>query len=151
MKTVNRSVLVLRYGEPILRWVGEVSPEDPEDHSLREVTSVYLVPTDPEEAEESAPLDALVPTIFENELELWCTDRALWPAQLDATTEAREIHDETKMFTNCVAPRRRLHHCPSAPKVLVCPIDPSRLSSRPFAPPPRLRAGPRDSNDAPVP
>jgi hypothetical protein len=86
MKTVNRSVLVLRYREPFLRWVLAVSPEDPEDDSLREVTSVYLVPSDPEEEEESAPLDGIIPTIFESELELWCADRALWPSNRDRAT-----------------------------------------------------------------
>lgn len=48
---------------------------------MRDLASVYLVPPDPDEREESAPLSDYFGKIFEMELEAWSLDRATWPSE----------------------------------------------------------------------
>lgn len=43
------------------------------------LTQAHLVPPDPAEEEETAPLEEFYERIFALELEAWCTDEARWP------------------------------------------------------------------------
>ena len=89
MKLLNRSALIVRYREPFLRWASGIDDDDPTGPAdLRESVSVYLVPPDPAEREESAPIGEFLTAIFEYELESWCSDQELWPPQRDAAAFA---------------------------------------------------------------
>ena len=92
---VNRAILMLRYKEPALRWIIEADPAGrDEDLTLDQVNqerTVYLV-SDPD-ADTSDDVRAWVrrnwKVLFENELEGWYTDPALWPRDRSfATFEA---------------------------------------------------------------
>jgi hypothetical protein len=48
--------------------------------------SVYLVAEDLCEDEESFPLKDYFKTIFQEELEAWCTDASFWPVRRDLPT-----------------------------------------------------------------
>jgi hypothetical protein len=84
MKVLNRSGIVVRYREPYLRWASSIDENAPgHAESLHEDFSVYLLPEDPSGREESAPVKKFFKTIFEQELEDWCRDEALWPKRRD--------------------------------------------------------------------
>jgi len=53
---------------------------------VRAQMSVYLVPPDPKEEEESAPLQKWFSAVFERELESWYLDEARWPQRRDLKT-----------------------------------------------------------------
>lgn len=81
MKAVNRSALVVRPREPYLKWAAAVFDEDLEAHQdSADHVSVYLVPADPEEVAETAPLEEIYERVFDLELAGWCTDDARWPS-----------------------------------------------------------------------
>jgi hypothetical protein len=87
VKILNRAALVLRYREPFLRWAASIDERAPKHATgLRDDIAVYLVPEDPNEEQESAPLEDFFTEILERELEDWCTDPALWPARRDFAT-----------------------------------------------------------------
>lgn len=90
MKTLNRSAFVVRPKEPYLRWAANVDG-DSEDaaEELRGQVSVYLVPRDPHDQEETAPLADFFREIFRIELEAWCLDEDQWPAARDLDTFGR--------------------------------------------------------------
>ena len=87
MRAINRSALVVRPKEPYIQWA--LSLDDSSAHleaDLREQFSVYLVARDPEEAEESAPIENYYSRIFELELEEWHLDMDDWPENRDLVT-----------------------------------------------------------------
>lgn len=87
MKLLNRSAVIVRYREPFLTWAGAVFEDGADDVAeMRDAISVYVVPPDPSEEAESAPLENFFAAIFEHELESWCTDRARWPERRDLVT-----------------------------------------------------------------
>jgi len=87
MRILSRAALVLRYREPFLRWAAGIEAKAPAHAAgLRDDVSVYLVPEDPLEEQETPPLTDFFVEVFEHELEDWCTDEALWPAQRDFET-----------------------------------------------------------------
>ena len=87
MKTINRAAVVVQYREPFLRWAARVDVEALSmAESLRDGLSVYLVPEDPNQEQETAPLEQFFLDIFERELEDWCPDEALWPVLRDLAT-----------------------------------------------------------------
>lgn len=70
MKILNRAVLLVRYREPCLRWAASLDETAPTHAAiLKDHTSVYLVPEDPLEEQETPPLADLFVEIFEHELE----------------------------------------------------------------------------------
>lgn len=80
MRAVNRSVLVVRPKDPFILWAVSIDDDAKQfEASLRERIAVYLVPQDPREVNESAPLKGFFEAVFEAELENWCTDSDLWP------------------------------------------------------------------------
>lgn len=87
LRTINRAAVVVQYREPFLRWAASVDDEaSPLAETLPSDISVYLVPEDPNEEQETAPLNEFFLDIFERELEGWCTDESLWPVLRDLAT-----------------------------------------------------------------
>ncbi|MEX0833680.1 MAG: hypothetical protein WD276_07405 [Actinomycetota bacterium] len=79
---LNRAALILRYKQPFVDWINAVDPS-PQSHtfSLHEVNeehTVYLVEVEDED-ELGAWLALNHEWLFENELEGWYTDPAIWP------------------------------------------------------------------------
>lgn len=79
---LNRSALILRYKQPFVDWINAVDPS-PESHTFtlayveRERT-VYLVEVE-DERELALWLARHHAELFEEELEGWYTDPAVWP------------------------------------------------------------------------
>jgi hypothetical protein len=81
MRAINRSALVVRPREPYVAWAASLDSKASEQAAAICPTqvSVYLVPHDPKEEQECAPIRGFFKRIFEQELENWCTDPDLWP------------------------------------------------------------------------
>src|SRR5512147_3291071 len=81
MQAINRAALVLRPAEPYIRWASSVSLDGQAVAAfLRdERICIYLVPEDPSETEETAPLEGFYKQVFEWELGVVTQDRLLWP------------------------------------------------------------------------
>ena len=82
---INRTALLLRYKEPAVRWINEADPS-PSDHAVtlagvNEERTVYLIEDIAGEDPESLTrwLKRNFELLFDNELEGWYTDLALWP------------------------------------------------------------------------
>lgn len=82
---INRAALLLRYKEPAVRWINAADPS-PSDHAVtlaevNEERTVYLIEDiageDPEIWDDW--LQGNYENLFENELDGWYTDPALWP------------------------------------------------------------------------
>lgn len=87
MKLVNRAAFVVRFKEPYVQWAAGLDPGDADvADDLRGYVSVFLVPEDPSGREETAPIGDYFSEIFEYELEAWCADDTLWPAERDLDT-----------------------------------------------------------------
>jgi hypothetical protein len=87
MRTINRSAFVVRPREPYLRWTASLDAEARSAaDSLRSRTAVYLVAEDPEEREETPPIEDYFARIFAFELSAWCTDESQWPHPRDLRT-----------------------------------------------------------------
>jgi hypothetical protein len=87
MRTINRSVLIVRPRGPYLTWAAGLDlDEDTAAETLRSRVAIYLVAEDPAGESETPPLEGYFTRIFECELEAWLTDRAEWPKQRDLVT-----------------------------------------------------------------
>jgi hypothetical protein len=87
MRMINRAALVVMPKEPCLRWIASLDDEAPgQDVSLPHSVSIYLVPEDPKEEEETAPIEDFFEEIFENELAGWSSDEDDWPSVRDLKT-----------------------------------------------------------------
>ncbi|MFN8178236.1 MAG: hypothetical protein U0167_09915 [bacterium] len=87
IRVVNRSAAVVRPREPFVRWVMSIDDSDPDlEGEVRSQASVYLVPPDPNEEEEAAPLSLWFVEVFDRELEGWYLDESLWPQSRDIET-----------------------------------------------------------------
>lgn len=79
---INRAAIVVRPGRPYVEWASQLDDEAPEHaKDLGKRVSIYLVGEDPDEREETAPLERYVKKIFEAELAAWSIDRADWPKE----------------------------------------------------------------------
>ena len=78
---LNRSVLILRYKQPFVDWINAADPDPTHTITLADVhddSTAYLVEVeDQEEFEEWFSLNGEI--LFEEELNGWYTDPALWP------------------------------------------------------------------------
>lgn len=79
---LNRAALILRYKQPFVDWINAVDPV-PESHTLtvdevNEERTVYLVEVEDKD-ELAAWLTQCHTQLFEEELEGWYADPALWP------------------------------------------------------------------------
>lgn len=80
---VNRAALVVRPAKPFLDWAASLDEEAPEQaKDLAKQISVYLVGEDPNEREETAPLENYWRHIFEEQLAGWSQDENDWPETL---------------------------------------------------------------------
>jgi hypothetical protein len=80
LPTINRNVLVAEPTEVFLEWARKYPDEDA-GLTLKELvadTTAYLIPE--QEADAEAWLRRNFRTIFDIELDGWCTDPARWPA-----------------------------------------------------------------------
>ena len=86
---VNRAAVILRYKDPIVKWINEADPyEDSSEVSLvsaNEDRTVYLVSDGEAENIDRWILENHV-ILFESELEGWYTDESLWPKKRDLKT-----------------------------------------------------------------
>ena len=86
---VNRAAVLLRYKDPIVKWINEADPyEDSSEVSLaiaNEDRTVYLV-SDGEAENIDRWIRANYSVLFESELEGWYTDERLWPKKRDLKT-----------------------------------------------------------------
>jgi hypothetical protein len=79
LPTINRNVLVVVPTTVFLEWARKYPDEDA-DLTLKELTTdvtAYLIPE--QDADAKAWLRRNFKTIFEIELDGWCTDPSLWP------------------------------------------------------------------------
>jgi hypothetical protein len=84
MRVVNRSAAVIRPREPYVNWASSVGDDSKDlEAGIRQQISVYLVPPDPREEQESAPVSQWFAAVFEQELEAWCLDEKTWPQRRD--------------------------------------------------------------------
>lgn len=96
LPTINRNVLVVEPTEVFSEWARKYPDEDAE-LTLKELiadSTVYLIPE--QEAEPTDWLRRNFKTIFEIELDGWCTESSLWP-------EDRSFKAFNKFF--------RIHFC----------------------------------------
>lgn len=81
---LNRAALILRYKQPFVDWINAVDPSpDSEAPTLSEVDderTVYLVEVE-DEGELRRWLARNYEEVFEEELNGWYTDPALWPRE----------------------------------------------------------------------
>ncbi len=77
---INRAAIVVRPGRPYIEWASRLDDEAPAHaKDMEKRVSIYLVGEDPNEKEETAPLDRYFKKIFEAELSAWWTNKADWP------------------------------------------------------------------------
>ena len=86
---VNRGAIILRYKVPFIQWINEADPsKDSSEFTMNnanEERTVYLITDADAENVEGWIRDNHV-ALFENELEGWYTDEALWPKNRDYKT-----------------------------------------------------------------
>jgi len=82
---VNRAAVILKYKEPMVRWINESDPFDDNPGitpaSANEDCTVYLI-TNNDAENLKRWLSRNFKTLFENELEEWYTDESLWPPKM---------------------------------------------------------------------
>ena len=82
---VNRAAIILRYKEPAIRWINEADPYDRDfditSESANEERTIYLISDDDGDTPQTVErwIKGNYPTVFEEELEGWYTEPALWP------------------------------------------------------------------------
>lgn len=82
---VNRGAVILKYREPMVRWINEADPynDDPgiTTKDLKQERTVYLISVGDADGEEAVEnwVKANFKPLFENELDGWYTDPDLWP------------------------------------------------------------------------
>jgi hypothetical protein len=108
LPTINRNVLVFEPTEVFLEWAKR-SPDDDIELTLKELVTdmtAYLIPE--QDADAEAWLRRNFKTIFEIELDGWCTDPSLWPKD-------RSMKTFRKFF--------RVHYCSSVIDLAKGPIE----------------------------
>lgn len=84
---INRGAVLLRYKEPMVRWINEADPSDKNPgitaESVQQECTVYLISDDDSDGEDAVQnwVEANFQELFESELEGWYTDPNLWPRQ----------------------------------------------------------------------
>jgi hypothetical protein len=79
--TINRSAVVLRPRLPFVNWINSTDPKE-QRFTFEEVAddnAVYLITEGTDSADPDEILRDAWSDIFEQELEGWYTDEALWP------------------------------------------------------------------------
>lgn len=77
---INRNAIVIKYKKPFLEWIAKFG--EPFEETGDDDYNIYLIP----EVEGDEELEEVIlenwDTIFNEELENWCTDKRLWPQEL---------------------------------------------------------------------
>ncbi|PJE00678.1 MAG: hypothetical protein CK427_13070 [Leptospira sp.] len=86
MSIINRSTIILFHKKPLIEWQNSIFPEDTmeyeEDFFQNDQAHVYLIPEFDFEENVDTWLKENYIHIFEDVLEDWCTNEALWPKNL---------------------------------------------------------------------
>ncbi len=83
---LNRAAVILRYKEPMLRWINEADPRPPEKpltlSEVNEEHTVYLIRDEDADSRDTVTrwIKLNHAVLFDQELEGWYTDPTLWPA-----------------------------------------------------------------------
>lgn len=86
MRVVNRSAIVVKPKQPLVRWIQQVDPSA--TVTLREIIddhSCYLAPEVLSRREQKEYLEQNHAAIFEQELRAWNQDRSTWPTPMTFT------------------------------------------------------------------
>ena len=78
---LNRSAVIIRYNQPFVDWINAVDPNPDNPLTLAEgnrESTVYLIDVEDQDEFEGW-LESNSKIIFEEELDGWYTDPALWP------------------------------------------------------------------------
>jgi len=82
---INRAAVILKYKEPMIRWINESDPFNDNPGitlaSTHEDCTVYLI-SDRDAENLQRWLTHNFKMLFENELDGWYTDESLWPPKL---------------------------------------------------------------------
>lgn len=81
MKSINRSVAVIKPKKPYVDWINQL-PDTEEKltaENLQSDCTAILIPEFDRPEESMAFISAMAKTLFEEELNSWCTDNGLWP------------------------------------------------------------------------
>jgi hypothetical protein len=86
---VNRGAVIVKYKGPFIQWINDADPSEDKPaitiQNANQERTVYLISDDDaENIEEWIRANHITP--FENELEGWYTDEALWPENRDYKT-----------------------------------------------------------------
>jgi hypothetical protein len=77
---INRNAITIKYKKPFLDWIAKTGK--PFLETGNDDYNIYLIP----EVEGDEELEEIIldnwDTIFNEELENWCTDKSLWPQDL---------------------------------------------------------------------
>jgi hypothetical protein len=81
MKTINRSIAVIRLKQPFVDWVNSFPYEDKvyTVESFRDDCTAVLIPEYDTDQEAKDHINEVWEELFEDELEGWYTDESLWP------------------------------------------------------------------------
>jgi hypothetical protein len=82
---INRGAVLLKYGDPAIRWINDTDPYDEDPgiarQDLHQDRTVYLM--SPADADGDAAVRRWIElnyqALFESELSAWYTDPELWP------------------------------------------------------------------------
>lgn len=86
---INRGTILLRYREPMIRWINDADPYDEDPDITREDVQCdrtgYLVADEDSDGKDAVErwVEANVEVLFESELKGWYTDPKLWPKPRD--------------------------------------------------------------------
>jgi hypothetical protein len=81
MKTINRSVAIIRPKQPFVDWANSIPDENSKYtvESFRNDCTVVLIPEYDTEEDARGYINGVWGELFENELVSWYTDELLWP------------------------------------------------------------------------
>ena len=85
MSEINRSLILLKPKQPFLDWLRALDDDD-NNLTLKELSddsTAYLVPEIWQDSDQPAILEWCYDILFEEQLESWWTDEALWPKARD--------------------------------------------------------------------
>ena len=77
---VNRSSIVVKAKEPFRKWVYDLqAPQDISLEYINEDSTIYLIQVFDDDRQRDRILKKIYTSVFEGQLNEWCTDRNLWP------------------------------------------------------------------------
>lgn len=91
MSAINRNAIVVTPQQPFLDWLHKIDSDNADLtlDEIRQEPTVYVLPECFDKEEAAARLGQASKAIFEEELNSWYTDPAMWPAKRDQGTFSR--------------------------------------------------------------